>query len=73
MTRPTGGRAGFRNRAGRRSGGARLARIYLPPMTADEIHLMAMIEKVRREFGEAGVERFMQLLEEHAERQEEGD
>lgn len=72
MTRPTGERTGFTNHAGRRSEGSRPARVYLPLMSADDIHLMAMIEKVRREFGAAGVERFVQLLEEHARRREEG-
>jgi hypothetical protein len=72
MTRPAG-RGGYTNRAGRRSGGSRPAKMYLPRMSADDLRLMATIEKVRQEFGEAGVERFMQLLEEHARGREEDE
>ena len=46
------------NRSGRRSGGSRTARLVTPRMTADEALVSAQRERVRAEFGEAGVRRF---------------
>ena len=59
------------NRRGRRSGGPRTVHLVTPRLTADEALVYAQRERVRAEFGEAGVRRFDAALlaraqEEHA-------
>ena len=59
------------NRSGRRSGGSRTARLVTPRLAADEVLLYAQRERVRAEYGAAGVRRFDAALlaraqEEHA-------
>lgn len=65
---------GHWNRAGRRAGGKRPARIYVPTLTSDELKIMQQREQVRREFGEEGVAAFDAILEARAKKEaEDGD
>jgi hypothetical protein len=50
------------NRAARRSGGERPARFSLPHLSADDLEILRQEAEIRREFGEAGVLRFWQML-----------
>ena len=57
---------GVWNRAARRSGGDRKAKIMLPPISKDDAQIIMQREKIRAEFGEAGVKRFDEELERKA-------
>lgn len=54
------------NRSARRSGGHRPVPIVVPPLGKADAELLMMIEKVRRDFGEAGVKRLMELIEQRS-------
>lgn len=53
---------GVWNRAARRSGGNRRARILLPALSREDAVLMAQEAAIREEFGEEGVRRFQERL-----------
>lgn len=57
---------GHWNRAARRSGGDRKAKIPVAPLDADDLRLLAQEAAIRREFGEEGVRRFWELVEKNA-------
>jgi hypothetical protein len=52
------------NRSARRSGGSKPAKIAVPALAPHDAELMLFIEKVRRDFGEDGVRRLMELIRE---------
>ena len=54
------------NRAGRRSGGSRPEKIIVPPLTRGDLEIIRQREAVRKEFGEASVKRFDEMLERKA-------
>jgi hypothetical protein len=49
------------NRSARRSGGHKPVSIPVPQVSREDIEFLAMIEKVRKEFGEEGVKRFYEF------------
>jgi len=55
--------SGAHNRAARRSGGERRAAIVVPPLTGDDLKLMAQEDVIRKEFGEEGVKRFWEEVQ----------
>jgi hypothetical protein len=52
------------NRAARRSGGNRPARFNLPNLSKDDLEILQQEALIRREFGEEGVTRFWDRMEE---------
>ena len=50
------------NRAARKSGGHRPAKIIMPKLTADDLEIMRQEALIRAEFGEEGVKRYRELL-----------
>ena len=63
-------KGGYFNNAGRRSGGERPARLNAPPsqLSREDVILLVEEMRIRREFGEAGVKRFWELVMERDER-----
>jgi len=54
--------SGYWNRAGRRGGGYRPAKFFLPRLSSDDIEIMKQEAEIRAEFGDEGVKRYRKLL-----------
>lgn len=52
------------NRAARKSGGSKPTKIVVPAINRQDAEFVLWIEKVRRDFGEDGVKRFLELAQE---------
>jgi hypothetical protein len=51
------------NRSARKSGGDKAAKIHVPRLTKEDAEVMIQVEKIRQEFGEDGVRKYWEMME----------